>query len=211
MVEDSDKSSCIAILGGTFNPIHKGHILLARHALEFDKEIKHVYLMPNNKPAYKCSSDIETNENRCNMIEIATKDIENISLSTIEIDRGGTTYTVDTLEYLNNKFQGININFIIGDDSLLNFKKWVNYPRILELCNLIVARRIYDYSRLKLFSDDIISKLGYGKISIMECPIFDASSSDIRNALQNGINPVGLDENVFEYIKTHKLYGWCEH
>ena len=102
-------------------------------------------------------------------------------------------------------------NFIIGDDSLLNFKKWVNYPRILELCNLIVARRIYDYSRLKLFSDDIISKLGYGKISIMECPIFDASSSDIRNALQNGINPVGLDENVFEYIKTHKLYGWCEH
>lgn len=204
--------SCIAILGGTFNPIHNGHIMMARTALSLVDDVENVIFMPNSLPAYKDSNDIVTKEHRINMLKLALCDRENMALSLLELERGGITYTIDTLEQIKCLNNNLKIYFIIGDDSLLSFRKWYKYERILENCTLLVIPRNEGCERLNKYKDRLLSDMGYGDIRILPGQVFEAASSDIRRRIANNDMPKNLlPEGVCAYIKNNGLYGWKQY
>ena len=114
-------SGIVGIMGGTFNPVHNGHIAIAKAAHE-QFNIPYILVMPSYSPAYKDNSNIVSATHRCNMVSLAIKDYDYMELSTLEIERGGRTYTADTLRLLKDDYD--KIYFIIGADSLFTLNTW---------------------------------------------------------------------------------------
>lgn len=197
----------IGILGGTFNPIHNGHIMMAKCALKQYHSLDAVMILPNNLPAYKDTHSIITSEHRLAMLELAIADEPNMFVSDMELVRGGTTYTIETLEQIHQLNPTLQIAFIIGADSLLSFTKWYRYKDILKHCSLLVAGRESQREQLKQFAAALIKEVGYGNIKIMRNKNMDISSSAIRQSLSDGVIPYEcVPSKVADYIKTNKLY-----
>lgn len=204
-----NKLNCIGILGGTFNPIHKGHIMLAREVLDQFPDIQQLFLMPNNMPAYKDTEDIISSQHRINMLNLISKNIPKTYVSDMEIKRGGITYTVDTLQEIKNINTEIKIYFIIGADSLYNIEKWRNYENIFQNCTIIAAKRDCDLNDIKLYSKKLIKKYPCLNIKFLDTQAVDISSSELRNEIKSGIlDERYLEASIIHYIKTNKLYGW---
>ncbi len=200
---------CIGIMGGTFNPIHNGHIIMARNAYEQYKDIEKIIFMPNNLPKYKDACEIISTSHRINMITRAIESFDWAEMSDMEIQRGGTTYTVDTLTQIKNINPSITIYFIIGADSLYSFEKWFKYRDILKLAKLLVASRNSDYDDMVRFSDSLISEVGYGFVDFIKMEEYDAASSEIRKMIGQRNMPFELmPQNVSQYIINNNLYGW---
>lgn len=203
---DFKKYNSIGILGGTFNPIHTGHLMMGSYALKEVKDIEHVIYLPNNKPAYKSNDSIVTPEHRIKMIDLALED-SRASSCDIEIKRGGLTYTIDTLRYIKSINNNLKIYFIIGEDSLMYFDKWFEFEEILKLCSLVVARRqtedSFINSKIKYLNDRIKD----AEIICMDSPEIEISSSKLREELGKRIyNDKYLPLKVIEYIKENNLY-----
>ncbi len=128
----------VGIMGGTFNPIHKGHTGIARCAYE-QSDIDEILFMPSGTPAYKDNSPIVSATDRCNMVKLAIKPFDYMSLSTIETDRPGNTYTADTLAQIYDSYK--KIYFIIGADSLFTLDKWYMPDYICSHCHILAANR----------------------------------------------------------------------
>ncbi len=206
-----DNYNCIAILGGTFNPIHKGHIMLVKEVLTQFTDIEQLFVIPNNMPAYKETDDIISSTHRLNMLDIATMDIPKTIVSDMEIKRGGITYTIDTLNEIINNNPKIKIYFIIGADSLYNLEKWKNYGDIFKKCTFIAAKRACDMKDIISFSNELAEKYPDFKVEFLQTNSIDISSSKLREDIKNGIlSDKYLDNNIVNYIKTNKLYGWKE-
>lgn len=202
-----EKYSCIGILGGTFNPVHKGHIMLADKAVEQYPDIEKVVMLPNNLPVYKNPNEIADAKYRIRMLEIAVCNRDYVCISDMEIKRGGETYTIDTLRDIKRINPHIKIYFIIGADSLYQFEKWREYNEILKLSTLLVAQRESDYDDMEKYAEKIVSDSGYGEINFLRTESVDAASSYIRNAISDGAIPYDLlPEGVAEYIALNKLY-----
>ena len=135
-----DQNMKIGILGGSFNPVHNGHLELAKQALE-QFALDQIWLMPNHIPAYKKWDRSVTNEDRLHMVELAVKDHDGLRCSDLELQRGGVTYTVDTLAQLHEQYPDTEWYFIMGGDSILAFDSWREPDRILSLSKLIVTTR----------------------------------------------------------------------
>lgn len=209
MINIFKKYNSIAILGGTFNPVHKVHIMLATEVLEQFPNIEQLFIMPNNMPAYKETEDIISSEDRINMLKLASKNIDKILVSDLEILRGGTTYTIDTLREIKNINPNLNIYFIIGADSLYSIEKWREFEEIFKLCTLIVAKRECALEEIIDFSNKLKEKYSYLDIKFLETKAVDISSSELRSEFKKGnINYEYIDISVVEYIKTNNLYGW---
>ena len=201
---DSFNNDVIGIMGGTFNPIHKGHIGIARCAYEqFD--IDRIIFMPSGTPAYKDNSPIVSAKDRCNMVELAISPFEYMSLSTLEIDRPGNTYTADTLAELYNLYR--KIYFIIGADSLFHIQDWYHPEYVCCHCHLLCANRngqsVTELEKQKHFLEDKYS----AKIDFIICPDMPYSSTAIRQKVKNHISvseDVGIE--VEEYITANLLY-----
>lgn len=201
------QSGCIGILGGTFNPVHIGHIMLADKTIEQYPDIEKIVIMPNNLPAYKNAHELVDSKHRIRMLELATEDRDYVSISDLEIKRGGATYTIDTLREIKNINPSLKIYFIIGADSLFQFEKWREHKEILRLCTLLAARRDSDYDKMSECARQIISDTGYGEIGFIQAPSVDAASSEIRKTIAGGSIPYDiLPEGVAEYIAVNKLY-----
>lgn len=199
--------SKIGILGGTFNPIHNGHLMMAKCALRQFRSLEAIMILPNNLPAYKDSASIITSEHRLAMLKLAISDESAMFVSDMELVRGGTTYTIDTLEQIHSLYPNLQISFIIGADSLLSFTKWYRYKDILKHCTLLVAGRESEREKLIQFADNLIKELGYGSIKIMRNRNMDISSSEIRKCISKGMIPYNyLPVAVADYIKANKLY-----
>ena len=131
----------VGVLGGTFDPIHIGHLIIAEEArlrLGLDK----VIFMPAGQPRLRASDAHAPAEDRLRMVELAMADNPHFEASSLEVDRAGTTYTVDTLEELHNTFQDeVSLFFIVGEDILEKFHLWKDPERILRLCTLAVVTR----------------------------------------------------------------------
>ena len=209
MINVFKKYNNIAILGGTFNPVHKGHIMLATEVLEQFPHIEQLFIMPNNMPAYKETEDIISSEHRINMLKLASSHLEKTTVSAMEILRGGTTYTIDTLREIKNINPHIHIYFIIGADSLYNIEKWRAFKEIFKNCTIIAAKRECALDDIKEYSNNLKKKYPDLDIQFLDTKAIDISSSELREAIKSGnITDEYIDKLVVEYIKTNNLYGW---
>ncbi len=195
----------IGILGGTFNPIHAGHVAMAKAAYD-ELSLDEIWLMPNNVAYYKEDTAITTNEHRAAMVDLAIRDFPYMETCLLELNRPGKTYTVDTLEHLAETYPGDEWYFIIGQDSLENFHWWKEPEKILDLAHLVVFSRGDDGSfdaSVNKFMDQFIM----ARLHLIQKRVPDISSSEIRENICNGRDVSAmLDEKVCEYILQNKLY-----
>lgn len=205
--------SIIGIMGGTFNPIHNGHIKIAQAAYE-QFHLDEVWFMPNHLPAYKNNYDIISGELRLEMVSLAIKDIPYFKASDFEIKKKGKTYTYKTMEELALQYPQHSFCFIMGADSLMTFDKWMHPEIILQYADILVAvRDNQGISEIKtqisylsnLYKKDVFHLILSDKIS--------CSSSNIRkkfreNDISHSIsaNTLMISQDVYKFIKDRKLY-----
>lgn len=190
----------ICLFGGTFDPPHIGHLLIAQTICEaesFDK----ILFIPVNIPPHKTVNT--PLEDRLNMLDIAIDDNPNFEISDIEIKRGGVSYTIDTIKTIKNKYNisSNKISYLIGSDSLLNFHNWKDPEKILEECQIIVAIR-------PGFRPSDIPAWILHKIQFANIPRFEISSTNIRDRwVEDKTIRYMVTLPVWDYINEHKLYS----
>jgi len=200
----------IGILGGTFNPIHKGHLALGLAAAE-QYDLEEVWLMPSKLPPHKSHFAMLSEEHRLAMTTLAAQTDARFKASDFELKREGVTYTADTLELLTKEYPDAEFYFIIGGDSVINFTKWRRPERILELCTLVAAGRAgYKETEVKEAVTDLWCQYAWADIGTLKLPEYPISSNEIREAFYAGEpEPVKqyLPEAVWEYLQNNHLYA----
>ena len=206
-LSDYEKFNCIALMGGTFNPVHNGHLELAKAAKEQYSDIEKVIFLPNNKPAYKSDKELISPDERIDMLELAIEDMEYACISDIEIKRGDITYSADTIAEIRNVNPDLKIYFIVGADSLYTVNKWYKYEEFLKSCSLLVARRNSGYEDMRKYADKLMKNIKGADIDFIIIPEIDISSTDIRdNADDYDYLSDKVPEKVREYIQENSLY-----
>lgn len=200
----------IGILGGTFNPIHKGHLALGLAAAE-QYDLEEVWLMPSKLPPHKSHFAMLSEEHRLNLTKLAAQTDTRFTVSDFELQRDGLTYTADTLELLTKEYPDVKFYFIIGGDSLVNFTKWRRPERILELCTLLAAGRAgYEEKAVNEAAESLRTQYPQAEIGTVVLPDHPISSNEIRKAFYTGnaeeIKQF-LPEKVRAYLQEHRLYA----
>lgn len=197
----------IGIMGGTFNPIHKGHIRLAQAAYE-QYGLTKVLVIPNKLPAYKDCDELLSTSQRSDMVRLAIQPYAYMEFCDMELNRSGATYTIDTMQILHQNYPDTEFYFILGGDSLVHFQEWRKYQDILRLTTILCARRDDSgFSELEQARAELIQQIPEAKILYLDTPLFDISSTQIREELKD--DPTlsrWLPEAVYHYIKEHHLY-----
>lgn len=198
----------VGILGGTFNPVHKGHIRLAEKALK-EFGLAYVIFVPTGLPPHKSTKDLATKKHRLKMVSESIKGRKKFKLSKMEINRSGYSYAVDTFNKLKKRLgKSTRLFYIMGLDSINSILSWKKPLELFKMCEFIVATRpgskIKTFKRLVKFPPLAINK---DKISVTELKM-DVSSTDIRNRIRAG-KPVSklLPKPVEQYIEKNSLYG----
>ena len=196
----------IGVLGGTFDPIHCGHLSLAEEA-RVRLELAEILFVPANQPWLKVHTLISAPAHRVEMVRLAIADKPYFKLSTIEIERAGFSYTVDTIAELQTRLgTGNEFLFIIGWDSMAELPRWREVARLIRMCHLVVVPRP-GYPRPDLnYLESLIPGISQ-RVTMMDKPQIDISSSDIRSRVARGLSISHLvPKPVEKYIKQHKLY-----
>ena len=182
------------ILGGTFNPPHIGHLIIAnevQHALGLDQ----ILFMPNQQPPHKTSKDVISAEHRLKMTELAIEDHSGFSLETIEMERTGESYTYDTIILLKEREPNTDFYFIIGADMIEYLPHWYKINELSKLVQFVGVKRPYFSTK-----SDI-------PIILVDIPEINLSSTLLRSKLKNKETVKYLiRDNVISYIKEHSLY-----
>ena len=207
---NNDELKKIGIMGGTFNPVHHGHLVTAQEAIDqFD--LDEVIFIPTGDPPHKIEDLLAHAEDRYLMTVIATSSNSNFFVSRIEIDRKGKSYTIDTVKELRKIYgSSSELYFITGVDAILEILTWKNTREIVNLTKFIAATRPgYDLSKIKELKTTLFDSEDKAdrRIFIMEIPALAISSTDIRQRIKNG-RPVNYlaPEGVNNYILKHGLY-----
>jgi nicotinate-nucleotide adenylyltransferase len=193
----------LGVMGGTFDPIHHGHLLTAEEAaVQFG--LDEVVFVPTGQPWMKEERDVSSPEHRYLMTVIATASNPRFFVSRLEVDREGPTYTVDTLRELKEQRGGnVDLFFVTGADAVLEIFQWKDPDEILELAHFIAATRPgYDLAR---FEAEEPSR--HQNVSVMNIPALAISSTDIRERVREG-RPIRylVSEGVESYIEKAGLY-----
>lgn len=194
----------IGIFGGTFDPIHLGHLLIAEQAYNIFK-LEKVIFMPAGIPPHKVDRKISDPSDRLEMVKLAINDNPHFDYSDYELSKEGRSYTADTLRYLKRNNNDQRFFFIIGADSLLDIYMWKDTHFLLKEGNFIVARRP-GFSLQGLLTEEKYKP--YRKnIHIMDSILLDVSSSGIREAVKRG-NSIRYQTvpSVIKYIEMKGLY-----
>ncbi|MCD8106926.1 MAG: nicotinate-nucleotide adenylyltransferase [Oscillospiraceae bacterium] len=197
----------IAIFGGTFNPIHNGHLNVIENVqkvLNPDKLI----LMPTHIPPHKAVKDLASDEARLEMCRLAASLYENVLVSDFELKAEGKSYTVTTMEHLKSIYPDDNLYFVMGSDMLKTFLSWYQPERIMELCTLVcVCRSEADRKSAKENAEEIMAH--GGRCTIIDCEAVEASSTEIRADLIAYNTSFGrIPGNVESYISENGLYNF---
>ncbi len=204
--------SKLAIMGGTFDPIHMGHLVTAeevRHEFGVDE----VLFVPTGHPPHKSYINMTTSEHRYLMTVLATAANPNFKVSRIEIDREGVTYAIDTIREIKNIYgMDVKLYFITGADAIQKILGWKDCEEVLKLCNFVAVTRP-GYNKDELISK--VEKLNRDyetNIYFLEVPALAISSSNIRKRINND-KPIKylVPEEVENYIKKHRLYDYNLH
>ncbi|MDD3184435.1 MAG: nicotinate-nucleotide adenylyltransferase [Anaerostipes sp.] len=195
----------IGILGGTFNPIHVGHLIMGQCAGEVF-ELEKVLVMPTKNPEYKEITKNVSEEDRVRMIQLAIEGHPFFELSQLELQREGYTYTADTLEILTKEYSDTKFYFIMGADSLYQIESWKQPEKILSLATIVVASRNDSMRALNDQIDYIQGKYD-AEIYHLDSPSLEISSNDIRRRVGEGKSiRYYVPKRVRQYIEDNHLY-----
>ncbi len=196
----------IGIMGGTFDPIHYGHLTAAEFARAEFKLAK-VLLMLAARPPHKQEELILDEEHRLEMLKLAISDNKLLEVSTLELNRPGYSYTIDTIRYFLDHCPQKKIYFIMGSDALFTLHTWKEVNQLSRLCNFIVVTRP-GYQLKK--DDPQYARLPsdfWDNVSNLEIPGFDFSSTDIRTRVKQGKTiKYMVPPQVEQYIRRHGIY-----
>jgi nicotinate-nucleotide adenylyltransferase len=196
----------LGVLGGTFDPIHSGHLAIAEEAKRQIK-LDSVVFMPAGHPYFKEARNITAAELRIDMLKQALADKPYFGISLIEVERPGPSYAVDSLTQMKSRLASEDeLFFILGWDSLMNLYSWHAADRLIKLCRIAAAPRP-GYCRPDL---DLLEKQLPGisqRVEILEAPMMDISSTTIRERVSQGL-PIDkmVPPAVERYIREKKLY-----
>ena len=184
----------IAIYGGTFNPIHIGHLLTASDVLE-QTDYKKIIFIPTNIPPHKDLPENILPKDRLKMVELSIQYTKNFYFDDIEIKKGGKSYTYNTLLYLQEKYKNSKIGFIIGDDLVPELDTWKNIDLLQNMCDFLCLRR-----------KDIKNETKY-RLTPINNRIISIESTEIRERVKKNI-PITfmVTKEVENYIYENKLY-----
>ena len=194
----------IGILGGSFNPPHNGHLYLGRE-LKNRLQLDRIIVIPAKKPPHKDNIVLAPDNDRLNMCRILFSD-SFFSVSDIEMQRDGKSFTFDTLTFLKKMYPRDDLFLLVGADMLLYFDKWYRWQDILKLCTLCAFARDseHSYGELVAYSRDVLEN---ENIIIENVPPLCISSTEIRNKIKNGENAEGLlPKELCDYILNGGLY-----
>lgn len=196
----------IGILGGTFDPIHNGHLLAAEWAREAFK-LDELIFIPAARPPHKDLQGVLESRHRYRMVELAIGDNPGFSVSPIELERAGYSYTVDTITHYLQTYPGIKIQFIIGIDALQIIYTWKDLDRLLTLCRFIVVTRPgYELDKKAACFQSVPAEI-WERTEFLVIPALEISSSDIRRRVAHGKTiKYLLPSKVEKYIKDNCLY-----
>ncbi len=194
----------IGILGGSFNPIHNGHLYLADAAISL-LALDQLLLMPAGEAPHKSTADYAPAEHRVRMCELAAQGREKLSVCRYEVEKSGKSYTVETLRHLHEAFAGNEFFWLIGGDMLTSFTQWYCWEEILSLCTLVAVSRGEPMASLSEAAQRLAP---YGTVRLLDIPPVVVSSTQIReNVKFQRNNSCYLPENVVQYIRCHRLYA----
>jgi nicotinate-nucleotide adenylyltransferase len=203
----------IAILGGTFDPIHNGH-LAAAQSVAITFQVDEVHFVPAFSPPHKHVQQITSPFHRFAMVALATSPIDRFRTSTIEVDAFEKRYTVQTLEAMKRSYPSAQLLFIIGTDMYQELESWKDYRRLFELAHLAIVNRPGFSFREDLAQFQVVTKIqavplpaepAVFYLPFVEQPI---SSTEIRDDRRRGVQVnQWLPPMVWNYIEKHKLYS----
>jgi len=198
----------IGIMGGTFNPVHNGHLSLANAALK-QYMLDEVWFMPSGLPAHKANDELLPADIRLHMVELAIQEKERFKASDFEIARDGFTYTADTMVALTKDYPEAEFYFIIGGDSLMKFHKWVR-PEVISAHTKLLAAGRNGYTKEELLSQSEYLKKQFGtKVLFLDMPELIIASNEIRSLCkmqQYDAIKAMVPNAVFEYITENQLW-----
>ncbi len=196
----------LGVFGGTFDPVHFAHLLMAEQCRE-QCELDQVWLLPAGQPPHKTESNITTGNQRAEMLELAIAGHADFRVNRMEFSREGNTYTVDTLEQLHQERPEDELFFLIGGDSLDDLPGWREPQRIAELATIIAINR---GERPLPTPEELTTHVGNQiaqRIKFVTMPSLDLSSTDIRQRVKAGRSiRYFVPRAVEAYITQHGLY-----
>lgn len=196
----------LGVLGGTFDPPHVGHLILAEEA-RTRLDLRKVLFVPAGDPWRKAAQEVTAAEHRLAMVRLMLGSDPHFEVSTLEMERAGPSYTVDTLEALHQQHgPGLELYFIVGEDALHDLPHWKEPARILSLARLAVARRPAGEGWFDADLEAIVPGLSE-RVVPLPMPTVEISSTHLRERARAGLSlrylvPLGVEE----YIRRHGLY-----
>jgi len=192
------------IFGGSFNPIHNGHIHLAE-SIRDNLNLDRVIFVPSKISPHKSNSEYVSEIHRLEMLRLALQKKKNFEVSDYELCHERISYSIYTVEHFKNLYPDDNLYLLIGSDMLMSFDKWYRFRDIMSLAVLAVIAREKDESEMLMQKASELSQ--YGKIIVSPVPPFLASSTEIRKKiLKNENYACYLNKNVVQYITSNNLY-----
>ncbi len=199
----------VGIFGGTFNPIHLGHLLVAQEVRE-KYGLKQVVFIPVYLPPHKSAKGVIEPKHRLNMIKKAIQGNPYFKVSNVEIARKGKSYTFDTIQFFRRRLgKGAPLFFITGSDALNTLHHWYKIEQLLALCQFIIVPRpghpmppAKRFLAQRLFSKKMLERIHYTKLKVV-----DISSSEIRRMVRDKRDVSYLvSKPIADYMKSHQLY-----
>lgn len=196
----------IGIMGGTFDPIHVGHLMLAEEAMT-QKGFEEVWFIPTGCSYMKKDRDVVSPEERLEMVRLAIADNDRMKCLDIETRRTGYTYSYETFEYLKDLYPEYDFYFIFGDDCLFNIENWKYPERIFKAVKILAAtRNDSDLKKMEMKGRELAEKYS-AHIEFLNFPNIEISSTDIRDRISKGKSIRYLvPDACLEYIIEKRLY-----
>lgn len=202
----SETKKKVGIMGGTFNPIHLGHLIIAEEAFEA-YNLDEVLFVPSGISYMKDPLEVLDAKKRVHMTGLAIEDNPHFALSTIEIDRDGNSYSYETLETLRKQNPNTEYYFLVGADTLFALETWKHPEILLPSCTILVAvRNGVPMEKMQEQASYLEKKFG-GSIKLLTTPNIEISSTDIRKRLAENRNvKYFLPDSVLDFINKYDLY-----
>ena len=201
------KRKKVGIIGGSFNPIHYGHLIIAEW---FKQELglDLVIFIPAFVSPFKVEDEIASSANsidRYSMLKLAIEDNSNFICDDYEVNRKIVSYSIDTIKYLKNKYLNSDLFLLIGEDQAIRFNQWNKWREIISICQLCIAGREFNGKQIGLINE-LFDVVNYSATWISS-PKIEISSTDIRNRVKSNKSIRYLTTNkVIQYIQSNELY-----